>query len=292
MNVKALKISLGPNPFLRTIGSIFMGFALLLALLPIRAESAAPPDGWSITITASRPGATDEGSITLGASSAAEAGFDPYDRAHPPDFPNGFVDLYTRHSKDEPGWEGQRLTSVRYLAEYGSTLIGEPRIISFSLISDATDMVSLMWKKITDSRLADYDVRIRDVSAGICLDMKRQTFYDLDMDAGIRPFQIEISPHELPTPTGTTPPTHTWIPTFTPTWTLTATPSESPTATWTPTMPPSEGWWELFEMACSWEEVDYTGRCDRNHDQQVDNADLLDLYECWHDIPSASKAVR
>lgn len=279
--------------------AVFFLCGLLSSCPAGRAVAAPPPDGWSITVTASRPGARDEGRMTIGATTAARDGYDAFDRAHPPVFPRGFIDICTRHLQSEEGWESQSLPAVRYLAEYGPQLMGMNREIAFSLQTDEADMASLSWKKVTNPLLQDYNVQIRDVSADMTIDMKRQTFYDLDMEAGVRPFQMLLTVRDLPTPTGTVPPTHTWIPThtttptpepsITPTLTPTFTPTLEPTFTPTSTPPPMEGWWELFEMANVWEEADYEGPCDRNQDGIVDAMDLLDLCHCWHEAGAGSK---
>ncbi len=256
------------TPAERRLPGICSGFLLFVMILWPCAIHAQNGTGWTITLEASLPGIRDTASVTIGSSTTALPGFDESEIPHSPALPFEYIDLYTVHRKIDPGWENQPLAEGRYLREMQPPLGPAHHTILFYLNTDQSAPVSFSWRRVNIPELDEYDVYIHDVSANASIDMRRQTFYDTDVEAGLRPFQIQFFYKALAIPTET--PT----PTFSPTPNVTVTP--------TPTQPPANGWWDLFELASTWKETNYSGRSDRNGDQQIDEQDVFDLIGDWH----------
>lgn len=247
--------------------SIISQFLLaVLFTLAISGQADGQTAQWSITIDGEMPGIGDKARFVIKAATGAMEGYDEQDRPHPPALPFDYVDFYSEHENDEPDWQGQPLGTTRYYQEVQPPLGPEHRSVLFYLESDQDSLVSLSWIRVNNALLDDYNVLIRDVSGNVSVDMKRQSFHDLSMAGGRRPFAIDFMYKGLSTPT------------VTPTPEMTATPSASPT----PVL--ADGWWELFEMAAVWNENNYTGQSDRNGDMQVNETDVFDLMEAWHKV--------
>ncbi len=166
-----------------------LGFAAL-GLFAVPSAAAPPSDGWRIRIEATRPGLVDKGRVILGASATAADGFDTFDDPHPPVFASRFLDAFTQHAQNDPGWENQPRPAMRYRADYGSPLGAGDRTLDFFVDTDQAASVTLTWALAPDVDLSQHFITLKDVGANVTVDMWALPSYVYAAAAGPRHFQV------------------------------------------------------------------------------------------------------
>ncbi|XXF78678.1 Ig-like domain-containing protein [Myxococcaceae bacterium GXIMD 01537] len=176
-------------------GAIHRLFLWVLLLGVPRDVLAVPPAdaAWTLRLEVSGD-LVDRGAWTLGATPTSVSGFDAFDEPHPPPLPRHFLDLVTEHQRDEPGWAGQQLPVLRYLAEYVAPLNGTPRVFELFIETDAPRSASVTWTLSPDVDLARHFVALVDPATGARADLWASSPLVLDLAAGRRTLRLELTP--------------------------------------------------------------------------------------------------
>ena len=171
----------------------FMATLGLLAMAVAAHAGTPPTDGWQVRFDARRTGLVDQGRLVLGASSQSQEGADDFDDPHPPALPSRFLDLFTEHHQNDPGWATQATDPQRYRAQYGAVVGAQNRTYTFLFEADQAGPVTLTWALFPDVDLAQHFLLLRDVATGATVDMWAASSYAFTASAGRREFQMELT---------------------------------------------------------------------------------------------------
>ncbi len=106
--------------------------------------------------------------------------------------PSRYLDLFTEHDKNDPGWALQVIDLQRYRAQYDAVVGPQSRAFTFLLEADQAGPVTLTWALFPDVDLAQPFLTLRDVTTGATVDMWAQSSYAFDAAAGRREFRMEL----------------------------------------------------------------------------------------------------
>lgn len=133
--------------------------------------------GWQIIINASSESISDRGRWTAGSKPDASLTYDSYDIPMPASQSSLYLDLYSRHERNENGWGNQPQSTMQYQAEYGPPLDSQSRVMHFYIASDQAGAKVLTWDIQSNEELQRYHITLIDETSGFSIDMRAQSNY-------------------------------------------------------------------------------------------------------------------